>query len=261
MTIYYHMSDIRKTYGYDGRYDGDSDFYVTFLQESLLAKFNKSLAPSRNLTGVARGACFNLYSNQCGFLTGGYGADNANCTDGHSRGDYYKQWNDTGLQCQYDYENNGCDWIIGYNYDYDGPTVSVGRVKACSCLHFFPEFNQCAPDFEYPWFSELLSAGYGWPRVNPFDKPVTPWHNPPDSLTRRMFRLPVVDLSQLTCTPSPFINAGHSQNPAALRASISSAGFITPCNDIMTQVILFISLNVRLFPHIPPLSLLKILQC
>lgn len=219
--------------------DGVTFYYVVKLQDSLLQKFNKTLAPSRNLTGVAHATCLNprepapftIYG--CSFDTDGYGIDN---------------------DCKY---ANGGSWGKR-TYPPDG-------VNGCTCSKSFPDFDKCAPNFEYPWFRELLRSASS---TGPYDEPVTPWHNPPDSLTRRMFRLPVVDLSKLTCTPSPFINAGHAQNSAQTRPSRSSTGFFTPCNDIMTQVI--ISINVCLWlcacgfsfwgyvlppPHVFPLSL------
>jgi hypothetical protein len=128
----------------------------------------------------------------------------------------------------------------GWLYYFGGPTsVMDGFTQSCTCDTFHPQFYDCAPQFEYPWFSKLLTAPG---RGGPFTEDVNLiYHNPPDSLTRRMFRMPVFDLSKSSCSASPFINAGHAQDPGALRSNFSAIGFFTPCNDIMTQVCLVFS--------------------
>lgn len=47
-----------------------------------------------------------------------------------------------------------------------------------------------------------------------------------------MFRLPVVDLNKVVCTPSPFLFAGHADDPDAPRPRRSIAGFPMPCKHV-----------------------------
>lgn len=136
---------------------------------------------------------------------------------------------------------------FGWLYGYGGPTSLEGLTNACTCDTFHPQFYDCAPRFEYPWFSKLLTApGMGGPFIEDVNVSAI-YHNPPDSLTRRMFRLPVVDLSKSQCSASPFTNAGHAQDPGALRSNFSAIGFFTSCNDIMTQVCLVLSMYVCVY--------------
>jgi len=63
------------------------------------------------------------------------------------------------------------------------------------------------------------------------------WTNPNDSATRLMYRVPVLDMSQIQCTPSPFVNSsGH--DGVTPRPALDNNGLPTLCNDEMTQAIL-----------------------
>ena len=103
------------------------------------------------------------------------------------------------------------------------------------------QYQECSPGFLYPWFGKTKATYRPWVRKN--NKPaygdpttVPGWTIPTDSQSRRMFRLPVADITKMQCSPSPFINAGHANDPTALRPRKNLAGFMVPCNDLMTQV-------------------------
>ena len=92
----------------------------------------------------------------------------------------------------------------------------------------------CAPEFSYPWFPELM---YRPSRDSQTSRKVEGWVNPNDSATRLMYRLPVLDVNQIQCTPSPFVNSsGH--DGVTPRPALNYNGLPTLCNDEMTQAIL-----------------------
>lgn len=110
----------------------------------------------------------------------------------------------------------------------------LDKIENADPLFYLDMRQNCSHQFSFPWFN---SAIYKTDEQVP-----SPYQNfpgyafPSDSKTRRMFRLPVLDINDIQCTPSPFINAGHVNDPSAPRSSTSSAGFRIPCNDLMTQV-------------------------
>jgi len=100
--------------------------------------------------------------------------------------------------------------------------MCVGSEQHTQTVNFYP--NTCSDEFEYPWFPEVLS------RSEPYT-PYPEWRtNPPDETRNlKMFRLPVVDIDKIKCTASPFLFAGHADDPSQLRPRRSSAGFPAPC--------------------------------
>ena len=75
---------------------------------------------------------------------------------------------------------------------------------------FTDVYDAChQPDFVYPWFGTR-------PWYRPMDAPgnsvplveYSQWTYPPDATTRKMFRLPYVDISKMQCTPS--VSQSHS---------------------------------------------------
>jgi hypothetical protein len=89
----------------------------------------------------------------------------------------------------------------------------------------------CAPEFVYPWLLDAVGTPFEGNSFPDYFRPLPEW--PAEASTasqqRKMFRLPYLDIQKLACTPSPFINAGHKDNPNAPRRRLSSAGFPIPC--------------------------------
>lgn len=103
------------------------------------------------------------------------------------------------------------------------------------------EYSTCSPGFMFPWFGTTTATYRPWIYQNNVPRhgapvPVPGWTPPSDGRTRRLFRLPVADITKMVCTPSPFVNAGHANDPTAPRPRKNLAGFMVPCNDLMTQV-------------------------
>lgn len=169
-------------------------FYSSKIKDSIKAKYGPVIGPSKGFEGddekFGQATCYAFSAGTTSFTRCALIDDGANYAS--------------------------CP--IGNSFTYDAPT--------CSCERFGEAFKSCARHFTYPWFpslyyrerdrSTLQSSG-------PFNKRVTSWHDPPDATTHRMFRLPVVDISQIQCTPSPFTGA-HRNNPNALRPNANGAG-------------------------------------
>lgn len=73
-----------------------------------------------------------------------------------------------------------------------------------------------APEFVYPFFPQL--ASYGSPGQS-----ISGWTTPTDSLSPRFFRLPVVDITTIQCTPrSVGLGDGVCSNPRETYLSTSN---------------------------------------
>lgn len=147
---------------------------------------------------------------------------------------------------------NSYNFKIQHQIEYEagktGAGVAFGNVLFANNFSF-PGFNT-REEFAYPWFSDpvatnLVHIEVQYPPYNtiynsttirfdesfePLNRNKQPWPQPSqESRRRKMFRLPYVDLQRITCTPSPFVNAGHQEEPNAPRPRTSAAGIITPC--------------------------------
>ena len=187
----------------------------TTFKPSLLAKFGSALAPSEGKSGTVNTNCF-------------------------YRSGYLLSQGFSPLTYQVEARKYGGLFLEGM--------CGLATPAGTSC--FDPrdtsvpqDYSQCSPQFLYPWFGGKTATYVPWAsrgyHEGAFPQPAEPvagWTPPADSETRRLFRLPVADISKMLCTPSPFINAGHADNPLAERPRRNIAGFMVPCNDLMTQV-------------------------
>jgi len=186
---------------------------TTRLKPSLLAKFGTSLAPSQGKTGDV--------TSMCSYRLGGVTRSG------------FSEW--YGVPIQHFVENS--EGFCGLSTPENQVCFDSADSKSPSA------YGACSPQFVYPWFGNETATYKPWKFGSDFRKNdlgpaelVPGWTVPNDSATRRLFRLPVADISRMVCSPSPFIKAGHENDPNELRPRRNSAGFIIPCNDLMTQV-------------------------
>lgn len=82
----------------------------------------------------------------------------------------------------------------------------------------------------YPWFPSkpMYKQSNAYVNISGWTQATSASSDP------YMFRLPVVDITTMKCTPSPFYNA-HADAPDEPRSPRSSAGFFTPCKLVKVQ--------------------------
>lgn len=111
--------------------------------------------------------------------------------------------------------NSACGWINALTQD-----ENVGNPKFYyNSPEAFCVLTDGGAQFKYPWFLEQVE------RQSQAPVPGTGV----GSVGEKMFRLPVVDLDKATCTPSPFLFAGHADDPSRPRSKQSIASFPMPC--------------------------------
>lgn len=116
-----------------------------------------------------------------------------------------------GLQKTLDEAGLGYGWTCSgdsKNWFYNFGSYSSPEHNFCNGLIgdddlFSSNYDCFQPGFVYPWFPRMaFKDTYDIPPPNDKNLQDSPFFlKPSDSMTRRMFRLPVLDISRLSCTP------------------------------------------------------------
>lgn len=121
-----------------------------------------------------------------------------------------------------DSQPSNCGWTASLNIDKScgrrtavSMTYTVTSPATCSVGETVNSQSSPSDYLQHPWVLKYRAGG---------DVVINNRMNVPD-----MFRLPVVDINKIVCTPSPFTFAGHADDPGALRPRRSIAGFPMPC--------------------------------